>query len=708
MIKVYIDFETKSAAPLKDCGPALYSEHLTTDILCAGYGSELITEVLKAFELEEDKSSYLRFLAANPEAIFIAHNAIFEQWIWENVMVKKYHYPSIPIERWRCTMAKSYANGLPGKLKDVAKVLQLPVQKDMDGRDNMLGLSKPKTKRKITLKNIKMLAKKYNVAIPIEIKDNFDLLIQMEEIKELFDCTTFWTPEEKPEKFEKLYSYCATDVEVCKLIDESLPDLDPVELKTWHFDQEMNKTGVLIDRPLVEKVVNLIDTHNGLMLNEFSLITGLDSPRQRGKFKEWLSQNGIDVDNTQKVTMAALKPENPTIVRAIEISTELAKSSVAKYYSMLDMSLHTGLIREIDQYHAAHTGRYGGRGVQFQNLPRQKPLIQLDEISLPYEELIKRYPDLMAALSSVLRQMIIPFPGTKFLIGDYAQMEARVLAWLAGEQWVLDAFRSGQDLYCIEASNIFGRTITKEDKDERQIGKVAILALGYHGGIGAFGNMARGYGCDLHPVADQIWQSATEEEQDKASLSYQNYLNNIGEDTVPLDEAEGTTADIIKQRWRKNNPNIVKFWKWLRYAAQSAITGKSFSDKWVMDGDFLICTLPSGRPMVYPFPRYDSIDGISYYSSTARETGFREYTHGGKLAENITQAMQRDLLRDAMLDMKLEFTPAIFHVHDEIVCVSHQPEIDLPIFEDIMKRVRKWCLGLPIDVDAKIVERYEK
>lgn len=711
MIEVILDFETLSAGNLKDCGSAIYAEHPTTDILCVGFKVFAINYCLKPHEIvaKQNDAKTLYDLAADSNVIFIAHNAIFEQRIWTNIMVKKYGYPEIPLERWRCTMAKSYANGLPGSLKDVAKVLQLPVQKDLDGRDNMLSLSKPKASRKVSLMNIKKLAKQYQVDINGINKENWQEFAKREDILAMFNVVSFWTPEEKPEKFEKLYEYNITDLDVCELIHKYLPNLDPVELKTWHYDQQMNKNGIHIDRPLVEKVVDLIDEHNSSMLLEWTELTGLNSPRQRAKVKEWLSEQGIDVENTQKATMAALKIEDPKISRAVEIAAELAKSSVAKYYTMLDMSLPTGLIREIDQYHAAHTGRYGGRGVQFQNLPaRVKPLIGLDEIrNGTYAELLEKYPDLMAALSSVLRLMVIPLIGNKLIIGDYSQMEHRVLAWLAGEQAVLDTYRLGKDPYCIEATGIFGYAVEKSMKQERQVGKVAILAMQYAGGIGAFGNMAKQYDLDLHPVAKQIWDSATEEEQDKATDSYQNYLAMAEE---PIDEESGLTADIIKQRWRKNNPNIVRFWKDIERAAKAALKPSAFGSKWVLEGNFLICRLPSGRPMVYPYPQIEFDGQLSYFSHTpkAKKTGYREYTHGGKLSENITQAVQRDLMRDALLDMEDEFKMALFHVHDEIVAESHQPEIDLEVFKEIMERVPIWASGLPIDVDAKIVDRYEK
>jgi DNA polymerase bacteriophage-type len=703
--KVYLDFETKSCADLKTVGAALYAEHPTTDILCVGFNCSIIQH--GNLDVNYKKHGFLHKSAADANTVFIAHNAHFDMHIWHSIMHKRYGYPNIPVERWRCTMAKSYACGLPGKLSEVAKVLNLPIKKDMEGRDNMLSLSKPKGEKKVTYTNAKKLAKKFGLDLSNVKPKNWHEHKDRSDILEMFDRTDFWSPEEVPEKFQKLYEYCLTDVEVCKLVDEALPDLNQKEQQVWQLDQTMNRTGLLIDRPLVTKVCSLIDSHNGELLTEFEKLTGLESSRQREKFLAYLNNNGIVIDNTQKSTLANITSENPTVTRALEIARELGKSSTAKYYTMMDMSTSDGLVREIDQYHAAHTGRYGGRGIQFQNLPRTKPMIELDEIqNKSYSELIQIYPDLMVRLSSVIRSMVVPKMGCKFIIGDFAQMEARVLAWLAGQWDVVEAYARGEDPYCNEAMKIFGYEVTPDMKMERQVGKTAVLALGYAGGIGAFGNMAKVLDVSLAPVAAKIWETAEPEEQGFAMASYERYQQMA---TDPLPEAEALCADIIKQRWRKNNPAIAKYWKRLEAATREAIIdGFSQDGKWSYNNKFLRYWLPSGRAMVYPFARLDYHNKLSYYSPNARETNFREETHGGKLAENITQAVQRDLLVEVLLNLYKAELPAIFHVHDEVICQTDNIVDDLPKFESIMSAVPDWATGLPIDIEVKVSSRYEK
>ncbi len=324
-----------------------------------------------------------------------------------------------------------------------------------------------------------------------------------------------------------------------------------------------------------------------------------------------------------------------------------------------------------------------------------------------YDEFASLYPDVAHTLSQSIRGAIVPSKGAKFYSGDFAQMEARIIAWLAGEQKVLDAFAKGEDLYCIEASTIYGRLITKEDKDERQVGKVAVLALGYGGGIGAFANMAKQAGLSLRSAYDNLWPGVSEDEKDKANWSLEQYLKSNQE---PISQEEALIADVIKQRWRANNSNIVKFWQRQNDAATTAVI-KAKSDPvdhlhWFKDEQFLYCKLPNGRRMVYPCPEV-KIDGNGKSTLTYQSIKGRESTYGGKLAENVVQATQRDLLVDAIVRLENSPFKVAFHVHDEIVAEG-EPGLDLGDFRSLMSQVPQWASGLPIDVDARISERFGK
>jgi len=712
MNRCYIDFETRSEADLRTVGAALYSEHPSTDVLCVGYsfrnGDRFSTVLLNNAELKSE-TAVLRTISSIDDYIFTSHNAIFEQFIWKNVMVKKYGYPEIPVERWRCTLSKALSHGLPGSLEDCAEILQLPIKKDMEGRDNMLSLSKPIPERKVTYPNAKKLAKKYGLNLSEVKPKNWEQYCNRKDILDLFKIVDFWTPEEQPEKFQKLYEYCSTDVEVCKAIDEKLPDLIESEQKLWFLDQKLNQTGVRVDRPTVSKIVHLLGEHEAALLKEFSALTNgeIESPRQRTKLLEYLNANGISVENTQKQTIAVLTHESESVSRVLEITKELSKSSVAKYQSMLDRSDEVGRVREITQYHAAHTGRFGGRGIQLQNLPRQASNIDLDDIhNLEYPQLIQKYHNLTDSFSTALRSMLIPSPGNIFYIGDYAQMEARVLAWLAGEYSILEVFISGKDPYCTEASNIFGYEVTKSMKMERQVGKVAVLALGYGGGIGAFAKMAKDLNVDLSPLQEKVLDTADTDETDRAQRAYEFYLQRKQDEENLLPEDDAIVVDVIKQRWRAKNINIVKFWvdleKTVKSIVKTGVPVKVGPLTWFYYAPFLVCKLPSGRSMVYPYPVLGFDGSLTYYSNKGRVD-----TYGGKLSENITQAVQRDLLADALLNLDESGLTPKFHVHDEIVCES-KDDSKLQMFKEIMQKCPAWCQGLPIDVDVKIAKRYEK
>jgi len=674
--RVFIDFETQSEADLDKVGSILYSEHPSTDVLCvvildANSNGESI--VLTANDIKAG-SQLLTNLVRDKNNIFVAHNAAFDQAIWANVMVKKYGYPEIPIKHWRCTMAKAYAHGLPGSLEDAAIALTLPIQKDMEGKANMLKLSKPKK------------------------------------------IGGFWTLDEKPELFEQLYSYCRTDVEITKLIDSRLPDLNDKEQELWFIDQRMNQEGINIDLGMVKKANNIVDNHKLTLEKQLEKVTNgaVNKPTERQKLLLWLQTRNVKLKNTKAPTIAeALNSNNlPADVKEVLlIHQEGTKSSLKKYKTMLDRADSHGRIRgDLLQYNAAHTGRWGGRGIQLHNLP--KPKIKIEPIceaisTLPYEDFSGRYgTDIAHVLSQSIRGAVVPSKNKKFFIGDFAQIEARVLAWLAGEQKALDIFAEGEDLYCIEASRIYGWQITKEAQVERGTGKVAVLALGYGGGIGSLVNFANKSGLELKPIYESLWPTASEEEKNEANRSWERYQEKPHE---PISKEEGLVADLIKQRWRNNNPNIVKFWECLEDAAINAvISGRPepvAGLHFYTEKEFLYCKLPSGRCMAYPYPLVKTNGyGRSTLSYQSANKG-REDTWGGTLAENVTQAIQRDLLVDAIF--RLEDSPykVIFHVHDEIIAEG-EPGLNLDEFKSLMSQVPQWASGLPIGVDAKISDRF--
>lgn len=703
-IKCYIDFETRSAFDLKKGGAWEYALHPTTSIMCLAYAVDdkpvqLLTNVdADLWDDWQDGVAELEALARAPEVLFHAHNAQFEQCIWKHIMVAKLNCPPIPIERWRCTAAKAANMSLPRNLEDVGDVLRLPIQKDMDGNRVLMKLCKPRRGK---------------FGGPI----------------------VFWEYEDCPDDFEKLYAYCKTDVETERLVDQALPDLTKREQRIWFLDQRMNFKGFHVDIPAIHQTTGFIERTISEMTQEFREIVrddDLDTPNQVAKFRAWLADNGCELPDLQKATVGkVVKDETlPSHVRqALSLRLALSKISTSKYNAFLNRCSTTDhRVRDNFLYCAAITNRWGGRGVQVQNLPRgavdSGEAIQcmlLDD----YDWLKCLYPDLMEVYSSSIRGMIDAAPGKYLVAGDFNAIEARVNAWVAGQEDVLEIFRNGGDLYCEEASTTFDRPIAKANKYERSVGKVEVLALGYGGGIGAFGTMAKGYNVDLTPAYQTLWDSADIEEREKAVRAYEMYLSRTTDDD-PLDEPNGLAADIIKQRWRVKNKAIASLWGQLEEAAIEAVLsgqkvevgGYNGRPKIVygMNGEHLICKLPSGSYIVYPFARVSMKETpwgeqkrtLSYRTNDSGN-GYkfeRTYTYGGKLCENIVQAIARDILADAMVRAEDEGWNTVLQIHDEIV--TEESERTPEELEAIMSIVPPWADGLPIAVEAWKGERFKK
>jgi DNA polymerase len=627
-------------------------------------------------------------MASDPDVIFVAHNAYFERKIWRAKMVPL-GFPDIPRERWKCTMAKAVAHGLPASLDQVARALNLSVKKDMAGHKMMLKLCKPK-------------------------KDG-----------------TFWREWEVPEDFEVLYDYCIGDVFAERQLDKRLKDLSKSEKRVWEIDQRINDDGVWLDLPLIRKAIVISEEHKKRIKNAFSEVTGSDfSPRQRGRFKDWLFDNGVVVDDTKKTTLEKTDTENHLVSEAIRLVGESNKTSLAKYPAMLMKSDAGGRARELLAYHSAHTGRWGGRGIQVQNLPHTKfgmdALCNVLEVA-DYDYFCENYFDVVTPLSSGLRGMIIPEPGYDFIVGDYKSIEAVALAWLAGNFDKLDDFNAGRDLYCAAATPIFGRVITPEMKDERSVGKVGELALGYEGGIAAYVNMSVSYRVDLTPVIEPLMKSATSQEWEDCAKSYLLYLKRIDEENKKLKAKKKAlkepapkmlcyTADLIKQRWRVKNAKIVQFWKDQQAAAILAVkSGKVIECGWItwfVNGDFLYARLPTGRDIRYPFPKVSSTgrsDKLTFWTvNSLTKKWSEEDTYGGKLTENIVQGLCRDIMVFCMKDIEDSMYKTRFTVHDELITMVPHGKGSAEELQGYMEQPIECLPGFPIRAECWRGPRYEK
>ena len=658
---IHGDFETRSEVDLKEVGLDVYARHPSTDVWCFGWAIDDGEPEVWFPGMEFPGHIIIGRMQRWP---LIAHNAPFELAIWNHICVPRYGWPPLRPERTRCTMAMAYAMALPGSLENASAALGLTQQKDMAGHRLMMQMSRPRA---------------------IEP-----------------DGTVVWWDDF--DKQMQLAEYCKQDVRTEQALCKRLLQLSESEQKIWELDYKINQRGVYIDRQAVTTAMWVVKKEVERLNGEMQKATNGEvcAATEVATMTKWIQSRGVPIEGLAKADVIdALKldyvPED--VRKALLIRQEAGKTSTAKLHTMVTCLNEDHRARGLLQYHAAGTGRWGGRRIQVQNLPR--PTIPHETIEQVIEVLTRASIDEahemitacfdrpMTVISDCLRGMICAAPGHELMAADFANIEGRVLAWLAGEQWKLDAFtaydqKKGPDIYKLGYAKSFRIPVEEVTKDQRFIGKVQELALGYQGGVGAFQTMARGYGV---VVSD-------------------------------------TLADEIKTAWREAHPNIVKYWYSLEDSAKHAVMnpGYYFDSKGVtflVKGSFLFCKLPSGRVLTYPYPKLKPImtpwgedkEQVHYMSVDGKTKKWQEtHTYGGKLAENVTQAVSRDILADAMLRVEAHGYPIVMHVHDEIVCevLTCGPNMDLPLFEKCVAHVPAWASGLPIAVEGWRGVRYRK
>jgi len=653
----HIDFESFSACELRYAGLDNYAKDPTTDVWCMAFAfGDQPVEIWTRQSLNGFASRVLHHVASG--GIIVAHNAVFELAIWNNVCVPRYGWPPLKPEQVRCTMAMAYAMGLPGALENVAPALGLDIRKDAAGKRVMMQLAKPKVDG------------------------------------------TFWSPEEAPEKFQKLYEYCKQDVEVERAIEKRMMKLSESEQNLWQIDYQINQRGVQIDLPSVHAAIALVESEKAALDAQIRFLTegAVSGATDLACLKRWVRSRGVETEGMAKGdVLVLLAGDLPADVRAVlELRREAAKSSTAKLIAMRDASSLDGRVRGLLQYHGAATGRWAGRRIQVQNLPRG--FLKPHHVECAIRHISDRdYLDVMFGspldvVASCIRGMLVAALGHTLIDADFSNIEGRVLAWLAGEEWKVQAFRDfdagiGTDIYVLSYAKAFNVAI-EEAIPHRQLGKVQELALGYQGGVGAFQSMAKIY-------------------------------NVIVEDS---------RADEIKNYWREAHPKIQRYWYALEEAAIKAVSNPGHKFKagaqgrevvFLKNGSFLWCRLPSGRALCYPYPRIGNMvtpwgadkEGLFYYKVDAEKNRWQEVkTYGGSLAENITQAVARDILAEAIVRLESIGYNVVMHVHDEVVVElkTADPEKDLRAVEKIMAVIPDWATGLPLASAGWFGTRYRK
>ena len=635
MHEIGIDIETYSSNDLKSCGVYKYVEAPDFTILLFAYsvdrGPVTCCDFAQGETLPENVVEALR----DPGVVKTAFNAAFER-----VCISHYFgWPLMDPAQWRCTMVRAARMGLPLSLGQCGEVLHLADGKMKEGAALIRYFSVPnRGKRHL--------------------------------------------PADAPDRWEVFKKYCIRDVEVEQAILAKVRRLEipAFDEELYTVDQRINDRGVMIDAQMVANAARFDDDYKAELLKEAQQISGMENPNSPAQIKQYIHQatglpiqslNKKDLDDIEKQLKYWPKPR-----RVLEIRREMGKTSNKKYPAMLQCVCQDGRIHGLLQFcGAARTGRWAGRLVQIQNLP-QNHLQDLDYA----RQLVKagdladfelNYSNPTQVLSELIRTAFIAKPGCTFHVCDFSAIEARVIAWIAGENWVLDVFRKGGDIYCATASQMFGVPVEKHgaNAELRQKGKIAVLALGYGGGIGA--------------------------------------LENMGGSKMGLTERE--EKEII-QKWRDANPRIVKFWATVEAAAMKALkTGESttihrgieVAKRWGM----LTITLPSGRIVCYPRARIGTEYGDSWrgdheiieYEGLNQTTKKWEAirTYGGKLTENIVQSVARDILGIVILRAEAAGLKIVFHIHDEII-VEAEPGQTLEDVTAIFSQPIDWCKDLPL------------
>lgn len=650
-----VDIETYSSVDLTEAGVYAYTEAPDFDILLISYifddWGEDDVKTIDCFDADPDMMAEFCEALTDPQIVKTAFNANFER-----TCLAKWLQKPMPPEEWRCTMVKALTLGLPGNLAGAGEALGLPAEKlkDPQGKALIRFFSKPCKPTRTNSQRARNL------------------------------------PEHDPAKWQLYKNYNRQDVvteqEILRRL--SIYKTPESEQQLWALDQHMNDNGVALDIPMVEKIVAYDTRRRQELQEEAQELTGLKNPNSLAQLKRWLAEQGVEMTSVTKdtITEALRDPELPSVVRRVlEIRTALGKTSVAKYSTMLVAHCRDHRLRGILQFYGANrSGRWAGRLVQTHNLAKNS----LPDLALARELAAEGDFDTMGTLfgetafvfSELIRTAFIPSEGCRFIVSDFSAIEARVLAWIAGEEWVLEAFRAGKDIYCETASMMYHVPVEKHGANShlRQKGKVAVLACGYQGGVGAMKRMDKG-------------------------------------GSIPEDELQS-----VVDQWRQANSKVVKLWRTVELAARTAIeehrtirlkNGIAFG---YINGNLFI-KLPGGRKLCYWNTRLklDPRDGREHivYMGVNQETkqwGETE-TYGGKLVENIVQATARDCLAISMQRVAALGYNIVMHVHDEII-------VDCPI-EDTgaMERINAcmaepipWAPGLPLRGDGYETPFYMK
>ena len=629
-----------------EAGAWAYSAHPSTHVLCFAYKLDGVTRSVIVDQNDPHTAfEVLAMLANDPDVVFTAYNAFFERMIWRHILTERFGVPEVPVDRWRCTMARALAMAVPKSLNSAGVFLDTKQKKDAQGTALMLKLCK----------------------------------LPPEQIN-----TT---------QLERLAQYCEQDVETEDAINEKTVPLTAEEQLVWELDQEINERGVLLDTPSVQQLITVTDLFTQDLNTKIVLLTGGDvtAITQIARIKTYvLKKYGINIESLNKASIVRYLNDpviDDDLKELIRLRAAGGKSSLAKLTKMIQHGQIDNYARGNLIYHGASTGRWTSGGIQLQNIAKGDKIdhkaVFEDLKNLPPADFVQKYGMKTASIgSSLLRGMIIPPPGQRLFVADYASIEARIVLWLAGSKAAVQRIvdfdnKIGDDMYVVMARTIFDDlTITKADNDKRQLGKAATLGCGFGMGATKF----------------------------KATCAAPPYNLDI-DDTLALKAVES---------YRNEYPEVPAMWRGLENAAKTAIRtgfGKWGCIGYHLNGKWLSCKLPSGRLLWYYDPKIERGqygDTITFLSVDSAGNFAREKTWGGTLTENVVQATARDIMVFGMQNLERHGYQVVLTVHDEVLTYIDNPALTPDRMADIMRLKPAWAKGCPINVEAKEMARYGK
>ena len=657
MKMIEIDLETRSDRDITKCGVYAYvdSPYFAITLMSVSVDGGAV----QLYDLANGDRVPDRILSAlsDENVVKRAFNVNFERVCLSKYLREEYpqFFRSYSIDAdtvgdylspvgWQCTMIHCRTLGLPSTLADAGAALKLEQQKMPEG---------------------KALIKYF--CIPYDTVNGVP---------------QFHTPADAPDKWETFKAYNKQDVEAELAIDQRLARF-PVPDAIWeefYLDQEINDRGIRVDMELVEAALTLDAQAKEKLSADMRRLTGIENPNSVYQLLDWLEGQGYKSDSLDKKQVRELmKTAKDPVKSVLELRLMLSKSSVKKYQAMQTAACSDSRARGMFSFYgASRTGRWAGRIIQLQNLP-QNHIPDLTEARDTvkhgcYDEVEMLYEDVSDTLSQLIRTAFVPRPGYKFIVADFSAIEARVIAWLAGEQWRMDAFANGEDIYCASASKMFGVPVVKHGVNGhlRQKGKVAELACGYGGSVGA--------------------------------------MKAMGGEDLNLTDAE---LKQIVNDWRDASPHIVDLWWAVDDAVKKSIKQKTTTEthglQFSYQSKMLFITLPSGRKLCYAQPRIGENqfggESVTYMGTAASKKWERIESYGPKFVENIVQAIARDLLMYAMQTLRCCFI--VGHIHDEMI-IEADRRMSLPVVCEQMARTPAWAEGLILRADGYECEFYKK